>query len=454
MTLDNRPEDAPEITSIDELEDHLRAAEKPPSAFRVGMEHEKIGLLEDTLQPVPFSGTRSIEAVLKMLVDRFGFSSYTENSDLVALTKADTTISLEPGGQFELSGAVLENNHQTCRELNDHRDITRAIGDELGIIWLGVGHTPFARRDEISWVPKKRYSIMRRYLSKRGERALDMMLRTGTVQANYDWSDEADMVLKVRTASAVTSIVSAIYANSAIIEGKTTGWASERQRVWLSVDPDRCGLPTFVFDEDFGYRRYVEWALDVPMFFIRRGGKYLDNVTGMPFRHFLEHGHEGHRARHSDWEDHLTTLFPEVRLKAYIEVRGADCCDRELNCAYPALWKGLLYHPPAAEAACELTSDWSELEREEALVEVARHGLTAKVNGRSINDLARELTDIAHQGLVDQRSLNDHGEDETKFLEPIYSLIEQGKSPGAIAAELWSGEMREEPRALVDYYRF
>ncbi len=455
MTLDNRPEDTPEISGIDDLLGIFAAAEKPENEFRVGMEHEKIGLLEDTLEPVPYFGTRSIEAVLKQLIDRLGFVPVKEHGkDIIALVKAGTAISLEPGGQLELSGAVLENNHQTCRELTEHRDITRKLGEDLGIIWLGVGHTPFASKEQISWVPKTRYDIMRRYLSTRGKRALDMMLRTGTVQANFDWSNEADMVLKMRAATSVTSIVSAIYANSAIVEGKTTGWVSERQRIWLSVDRDRCGLLTFVFDDDFGYRRYVEWALDVPMFFIRRDGRYVESVTGMPFRTFLEHGHDGHRARISDWEDHLTTLFPEVRLKAYLEVRGADCCDRDMNCAFPALWKGLLYDRDSTEAACALTKDWSIPDRQQALIDVARHGLGASVRGRPMRDLAHELVDIARDGLAAQQALNAHGKDETEFLVPIDEVVEDGRSPGQVAAKLWEGEARGNIRRLVEHYRF
>lgn len=455
MTLDNRPEDTPDISSTNELALALRAGEKPEREFRVGMEHEKIGLLEDTLEPLPYSGPRSIEAILEMLIDRLGFSPVMEQGrDLIALTKQGTAVSLEPGGQLELSGAILENNHQTCRELTEHRDITRSLGKELGVVWLGVGHTPFARRDELDWVPKTRYGIMRRYLSGQGDRALDMMLRTGTVQANFDWSDEADMVLKMRAASSVTSLVSAIYANSSIVEGKTTGWVSERQRIWRSVDPDRSGLLTFVFDEDFGYERYVEWALDVPMFFIRREGRYVQSVTGMPFRAFLKHGCDGHRARFSDWEDHLTTLFPEVRIKAYLEVRGADCCDRELNCALPALWKGLLYHRPAAEAACELTAHWTPSEREQAIVAVARQGLEAEVAGQSILDLAHEMVDISRDGLIAQRALNAVGHDETGYLDPVYEVIENGRSPGKVAAELWDGSMRKDPKKLIGHYRF
>jgi glutamate--cysteine ligase len=454
MSLDNRPEDAPEIDGIDALVDGLRAAETPRERFRVGMEHEKIGLLEEDLSPVPYHGDRSIATVLRLLSERRGFTPYYEGDHVIALTKAGTAISLEPGGQLELSGAVLESNHQTCRELTEHRDFTRTIGDELGILWLGVGHTPFARRDEIFWVPKARYGIMKRYLPARGDRALDMMLRTGTVQANYDWSDEADMVRKMRAATAVTSLVSAIYANAAIVEGEVTGWVSERQRSWLSVDPDRCGLPTFVFDEDFGYRRWVEWALDVPMFFIRREGRYVEGVAGMPFRTFLEKGFEGMRARISDWEDHLTTLFPEVRLKAYLEVRGADCCDRDLNCALPALWKGLLYDDEATDAALALTRSWSLEGRRQLVADVARLGLGASVDGHRVLDLCRELVEIAREGLASQRALNDLGEDETKFLGPIDRLLDGGKSPGQIAAEKWTGALGRDPRKLAEHYRF
>lgn len=436
------------------LVDLMRRAEKREGCVRVGMEHEKIGLVAADLSPLPYSGPASIESVFRILVERFGFERFLEGEDTIALVKAGTSVSLEPGCQLELSGAILKDIFETCQELTEHRDLTRAVGDELGILWLGVGHRPFATKDQVHWVPKTRYRIMRQYLPTRGSMGLDMMLQTGTVQSNFDFSSEEDFVRKMRAAMAVTSIVSAIYANAAIVEGKTIGWASWRQRIWRDMDPDRSGLLHFVFDPDFGYRRYVEWALDVPMFFIRRGGHYVDGVTGTPFRKFLESGWEGAHATLSDWNDHLTTLFPEVRAKGYIEVRGADCCDRDLNCAHPALWKGLLYDRQATDAAWELGRHWTRAEREQLLWDVARHGLDARVRDESMLELARELLAIAREGLVRQRPGVHPDMTEAPFLDPIGAVLERGKSPGRVAAELWDGEFAHDRHRLVEHYRF
>ena len=283
---------------------------------------------------------------------------------------------------------------------------------------------------------------------------LDMMLQTGTVQSNFDYASEEDFVLKMRAATAVSSIVSAIYANASIVEGKTVGWASWRQRIWRDVDPDRSGILHFVFDPDFGYRRYIEWALDVPMFFIRRGGSYVGEIAGTPFRHFLENGWDGTRARLSDWNDHLTTLFPEVRAKGYIEVRGADCCDKDLNCAHPALWKGILYDRTACEQALELAGAWTREEREASLTDVARDGLGAKVRGRTLLELAWDLFAISRDGLIRQRPGEHPDMTEAPFLDPIRRVLQSGKSPGTIAAELWDGEFQHDKHKLVEHYRF
>ncbi len=454
MSLDRGSEQAPEITGVEMLVDGFRRAEKPESGFRVGMEHEKIGLVAADLSPLPYSGPASIEAVFQVLVDRFGFERFKEGEDTIALVKEGTSVSLEPGGQLELSGATLRDIFATCTELTEHRDITRALGDELGILWLGVGHRPFATKEQVQWVPKTRYRIMRRYLPTRGSMGLDMMLQTGTVQSNFDYSSEEDFVHKMRAATAVSSIVSAIYCNASIVEGKTIGWTSWRQRIWRDVDPDRSGILHFVFDGDFGYRRYVEWALDVPMFFIRRGGGYVGEIAGTPFRHFLERGFEGHRATLADWSDHLTTLFPEVRAKGYIEVRGADCCDKDLNCAHPALWKGILYDRTACDAALALGGDLSRAERDQLLTDVARDGLDARARGRSMLDLAKELVAIARDGLVRQRPGEHPDMTEAPFLDPIRHVLDRGKSPGKIAAELWDGEFAHDRHKLVEYYRF
>ena len=454
MSLDPLTESTEEIQSLDQLVELHRASETPAEELRVGMEHEKIGLLEGSLQPVPYEGPRSISAIFQALVERFDFEPHYEGEKIIALKKDGTHVSLEPGGQLELSGAVLHNNHETCAELKAHRDLAHAVGDELGIAWLGIGHTPFATREEISWMPKGRYAIMRRYLPTRGERGLDMMLRTGTVQANFDYLDEADMAQKMRVAMAVSPLVSAIYANSPLVEGKATGWVSERQRIWTDVDPDRTGVLPFVFRDDFGYQDYVEWALDVPMFFIRRGGRYLDGVTGTPFRTFWERGFEGHRATLTDWQDHLTTLFPEVRLKGYIEVRSADCGSRLLNCAFPALWKGLLYDREAAEAAWALCRGIDPDTHRELIRDVAKIGLRAEAKGRPVLGLVQELVEISAEGLRRQGALDDKGRDERFYLDSVRAVLERGESPGETLVRSWEGELGRDPKALVEHLRF
>lgn len=453
MSLDSPDIDDAPVCHPEDLLRPLRAGEKPRDAFRVGMEHEKLGLLEDTLEPVPYFGERSISRVLDILVEQEGFEPFYEGDHIIALKRAGTHISLEPAGQLELSGAVLPDNHATCVELTQHRDLTHEVGEALDIVWLGLGHQPFARREDLHWVPKKRYEVMKSYLPTRGGRALDMMLRTGTVQANFDYQDEADLSRRMTAAMRVSPIASALYANSPIVEGKTTGWVSERQRIWTDVDPDRTGFLDFIVRGDFGYRDWVEWALDVPMFFIRREGRYLQDVTGVPFREFMNKGAGGHVATMSDWQDHLTTLFPEVRVKSYLEVRGADCANRDLNCAFPALWKGVLYDEDATAAATAL-GDFSLETLELARRDVAKDGLEAKIGPHRAVDLARELLRISREGLRREHALNSRGQDETKFLDPLDELVDGGRSPGRILAELWDGEWAHDKRKLVEYTRF
>ncbi|MDF1563774.1 MAG: glutamate--cysteine ligase [Deltaproteobacteria bacterium] len=448
------PDQTPIIESIGQLEAYFRGHEKPRDAFRVGMEHEKVGLSSSTLQPLAYFGPGGIEEVLKRGVEEAGFEPIYEHEAIIGLKRDGTSVTLEPGGQLELSGAILEDNHATCKELTEHAALVHRIGDDLGILWLGTGHHPFARREDIHWMPKGRYAIMRSYLPTRGGRALDMMLRTGTVQANYDYASEEDMVRKMRAALSVTSLVSAIYANSPLVEGKLTGWVSERQRIWLDVDPDRTGLLPFVFDEDFGYQRYLEWALDVPMFFLRRRGQFLSKICGVPFRRFLEEGFEGIQPRMGDFEDHLTTLFPEVRLKGYLEVRGADGCRRDLNCALPALWKGILYDDDASEAAIALMADVDARGRERLREAVAREGLEAKVDQVNVLERARELLAISQEGLKRQACLDANGRDERVYLEEVDRILSLGKSPGHLVAEFWQKDWGAHPERLAEHCKF
>ena len=441
------------VAAISELIDYLRGGEKPPDSFRVGTEHEKIGLRAEDLGPVPYEGERGIGALLEEIAREDDWTPVLEAGNVIALVKDGASITLEPGGQVELSGAPVRTIFETCNEFNRHLDLVRRVSAPLGLIWLSVGCNPLHEVEKIPQMPKARYRIMRRYLPSRGELSLHMMHLSATVQANLDYSDEADMVAKMRTAMGVTPIVSAMFANSSLSGGKPSGFVSRRVHFWRHTDPDRCGLLPFVFEPDFGYARYVEWALDVPMFFVVRDGKYLP-AEGMTFRQFLETGFEGHRATLTDFDRHLTTLFPEVRLKRVLEMRGADAVPSHLTCALPALWKGLLYDADALAAAWELVEDWSFEEREAALDAVARGGLAAVVPGGPVLPLARELVSIAFGGLRRIGHPGESRDDERGFLEPLFAQLETGKSPGQVILDYWEGDWGGSFHRLIEYARY
>lgn len=447
MSLDVDKVGSPPIRSEEDLVEIFRRSERPRAEWKIGMEHEKFGFLDGTTEPVPYEGNRGIRSVLERF-GRYGYRPFLEDGRPIAATMPGAAISLEPGGQLELSGRPFADTHGCREELLHHVAQAKAIGAELGIVWAGIGYRPFGTTDRMPWMPKVRYGVMRAYLPTRGRLALDMMLMTCTVQANYDFESEEDMVRKMRAAMSVSSLVSAIWANSFLVDGKDSGYASFRYAVWNETDPDRCGLLPFVFEPDFGYRRWVEYALDVPMFFIRRGGRYLE-ASHLTFRRFLREGLSGHRATVGDFEDHLTTLFPEVRLKNVIEVRGADAADTELNAALPAFWKGILYDEEACAAATALTAQLSFEERLELQREVARHGLSARCRLGSVLDLARELYRIAAAGLARQDLRNASGEDERVLLAPVEEILESGRSPADRWRERWNGDLARDPVRLV-----
>jgi glutamate--cysteine ligase len=446
------PSPAPPL-GVEDLVAAFRDAEKPTAAWRVGTEHEKIGVLEPGWDRVPYEGERGIGTLLQRLADADAWKPVYEGPSVVALEKEGASITLEPGGQIELSGAPLRTISQTCSEFNTHVDLVKRVSEDMGIAWLGLGADPLHRVAEIPVVPKGRYAIMRSYLPARGSMALEMMHATATVQANFDYADEEDMAQKFRTAMGVTPIVSAIFANSSLAGGRPSGFVSRRVEIWRHTDPDRCGLLHFAFEPGFGYRDYVEWALDVPMFFLVRDHHYRP-AGGISFRRFLEQGLGGERATLDDWDLHLTTVFPEVRLKRFIEVRGADAVPRGLTCALPALWKGLLYDGESRAAAFALVAGWDREAREAALREVARRGLAAAAGGRPVLELARELCEISSQGL---RRIAERGEtdwDERAFLEPVRAQLELGKSPGEVVLERWQGEWQGHPERLIEYARY
>ena len=452
--MSGQPKSEPSaVGSVADLVAFARKGEKPRAAFRVGTEHEKIGIRLADLRPVPYAGENGIAGLLAAVAELDGWTPVREGDALVALEKDGASITLEPGGQLELSGAPLRTIFETCQEFHRHLDLIRRVSEPRGIVWLSLGANPLHDVDEIPRVPKARYAVMRSFLPPRGEFALHMMHLTATVQANLDYASEDDMVAKMRTAMGVSPLVSALFANSSLYLGKPSGFVSRRVHIWRHVDPDRCGLLPFVFEPGFGYERYVEWALDVPMFFVLRDGRYLPS-DGMSFRRFLAEGFEGGPATLQDWNLHLTTLFPEVRLKQFLEVRGADAVPPGLTCALPALWKGLLYDDPAREAAWRLVADWSFPEREAALEAVARRGLAAEVAGRPVLPLARELVAIARDGLVRIGDGAGGQSDERGFLDPLQAVAERGRSPGEEVLLRWESEWERSPARLIEYARY
>lgn len=410
---------------------------KPRDRWRVGTEAEKHGVFRDGA-PLPFLGPRSVSTVLEQLGARHGWRIEREHAEgpPIQASRGEASITLEPGAQLELSGAPLATVHETAAEFRQHLDELRPIAEELGIVWLGLGFHPFATRDELPWVPKLRYPIMRAYLPTRGALALDMMLRTCTVQANLDYASEADAMRKLRASLRVQPIVTAMFANSPLVEGAITGERTHRGAVWLAVDPDRSGLLPFAWKEGASFRDYVEWALDVPMFLVKRGDRVHRN-TGQTFRAFLADGFEGVRATREDWLTHLNTLFPEVRLKRTLEMRGADSQSTDLVPAQAAIWKGLIYDDGALSALESLGAHWEHDELERARPGIAREALRARLAGREVGEWASELLSIAERGLRRIAARDEAGNDESIHLAPLRKLIEKGLSPAdALLAQL------------------
>lgn len=440
------------IGSIAELVEHFRLGEKPRERFRIGTEHEKFGFLRSNYAPLPFDGPSGIESILNAITENpllwesgESWKAIQESGRTIALYSEDgAAITLEPGGQIELSGAPLATVHQTCEEVNRHLALLRRVSIPRGVGFIGMGFHPTARWEDMPSVPKNRYTVMEPYMRKRGSRGIDMMKRTGTVQANFDYESEADMVASFRTALAISPVVAAIFVNSPFKEGKPSGVLSERLLCWADTDPDRCGYPAVVFEKDFGYERWVEWVLDVPMYFVRRDGIHHD-FAGASFREFLAHGLDGHHATLRDFQDHLTTVFTEVRLKQYLEVRGADCGPWSRICALSALWKGILYNRVARESAWALMELPSAHELDRLQLDVARHGFNARYRGQSVLDLARRLVDISSGGLEQIGARNARNEDERRFLQPLRQALDEGLTFAEMLLKLyrekWNGSL-------------
>lgn len=415
----------------DALLEPFYEALKPEAQWRVGTEAEKFGVLADSYAPLPYDGPRSVRAVLAALAQRFGWQPETEfaGGDVIALKRELASITLEPGGQLELSGAPFTSIHDTQAEWEEHIRELHEVGDPLGIAWLGIGFHPLAQQSELPWVPKLRYAIMRDYLPRRGSMGLDMMRRTCTVQANLDYASEADALRKLRVGLALSPVITAMFANSPLYEGAIGREQSRRALVWLHMDPDRTGLLPFLWGEQASFERYVEWALDVPMFMIKRAGKAVHN-TGQTFRAFMRDGFEGTEATVDDWVAHLGTLFPEVRLKRTIELRGADSQPYGATAALPALAKGLFYDSVALDKAEALAATLSFEVAQNVREEIARSGLRAQLRGRLVREWALELVQIARGGLMRwQARQPDPRGDETRYLDPLQQRLIDGKSP-------------------------
>jgi len=418
------------IESRDDLAAYLAAGCKPKERWRIGTEHEKFGYRLSDHKPLPYEGATSIRAMLEGLRDRFGWKPILEGANIIGLEKDGANVSLEPGGQLELSGAPLETIHQTCDEVNSHLAEVREVADAIGAGFIGLGAAPVWRHEDMDTMPKGRYGIMKAYMPKRGTRGLHMMFRTCTVQVNLDWSTEADMVQKFRVALALQPVATALFANSPFWEGKPADRLSYRSYCWQDLDPDRTGMLPFVFEDGFGFERYVDYALDVPMYFVYRDGRYID-ASGQSFRDFLEGrlpAAPGEKPTLSDWADHLTTIFPEARIKKFMEMRGADGGPWRRLCALPALWVGLMYDQGALDAAWDLAKGWTEAQRAQLRLDAGRIGLKAQIAGRSLQDVAKDVLEISGAGLKARARAGAIDSDETHFLNALREIVATGRT--------------------------
>ncbi|MBB5722937.1 glutamate--cysteine ligase [Loktanella ponticola] len=447
-----------------QIEDHSQLAEmlskgcKPKEDWRIGTEHEKFGYCQDSLMPLPYEGDRSIKAVLNGLKTRYNWAPVEEGGNIIGLTKDGANVSLEPGGQLELSGAPLETIHQTCDEVNVHLEEVKSVADEIGVKFIGLGAAPEWTHEQMPLMPKGRYKLMNAYMEKVGTHGTQMMRRTCTVQVNLDFGSEADMVQKLRTSLALQPVATALFANSPFFEGKVNGHKSWRGRIWRSLDDSRTGMLPWVFEDGMGFERWVDWVLDVPMYFVYRDGKYID-ALGMSFRDFLKGelpALPGEKPLLSDWADHLTTVFPEARIKQFIEMRGADGGPWRRLCALPAFWVGMMYDQTALDAAWDLCKDWTAEQREALRVAASVDGLQAKVDGINMHDLAREVVAISHAGLKARAKPGAGGmvADETHFLNALHETIETGKTPADELLDHYNGDWNGDLKRIYSDYSY
>ena len=444
--------------SFNSLVSWLSSKEKDPKQWCIGTEHEKFIYTLDEFAPVAYGGDKGIEAILHYLSDTYDMTPIMENGMYVALkTNEGASISLEPGGQLELSGNIVKTLHHSCIETSKHLRQMLDVTAKLGLGMIGLGFHPTASKEQINWMPKGRYKIMKNYMPKVGNLGLDMMLRTCTIQTNLDYQDEEDMRRKFKTSLALQPIATALFANSPIKDGRLTKIQSNRALVWTDTDPDRCGVPQCVFEPNFGYEQWIDYVLDVPMYFIYRDGQYLD-VAGKSFRKFMnsEYSDEffGHTASMLDFEDHITTIFPDVRLKGYLEMRGADGGPWSVICALPALWVGLLYDAEALQKAEAIANQFSHQDVVNARISAAKDGLKGQIGSQNIHQVAKQLIEIAEIGLKSRARMNKDGEDERKFLTPLKTIVNSGLTQADIVSGLYYHEWKEDIKKVYTYYRY
>jgi len=430
MPADTPIQSAP-LTDKKQLIDYMESGCKPADKWRIGTEHEKFAYNIDDLRPLEYEGPGGVRALLEGLT-QFGWEPVLEHGKPIALVKPDfSSITLEPAGQVELSGAPVENIHQTCTEVSEHLRQVKAVAKDLGIGFIGLGYQPKWSLKDQPWMPKARYEIMRNHMQKVGTMGLDMMQATCTVQVNLDFDSEANMVKMFRISLALQPIATALWANSPFKNGKPSGYLSYRSHIWTDTDPARCGTLPFVFEDGFGFERYVDYMLDVPMYFVYRNGEYID-ASGLSFRDFMAGKLAvlpGELPTVKDWEDHLTVAFPEVRLKKFLEMRGADGGPWNRLCALPAFWVGLLYDTQARDAAWDLIKDWTPEEHLTLRRDVPKYALSTPFRGGTIGDVALDALEISHQGLSRRGVLDVVGLDETHFLNPLFQIADSGLTP-------------------------
>lgn len=443
------------ISGKRDLVEYLAQGCRPPEDWRIGTEHEKFVFQQETYLPAPYEGEWGIRALLEGM-GRFGWEPVIEGGKPVGLILDDCAITLEPGGAVELAGAQLETIHQTCAEVHVHLNQIKEVAGDIGVGLIGIGFHPKRERAEIPWMPKGRYGIMRDYMPKVGTLGLDMMLRTTTVQVNLDFESEADMVRKFRVSLALQPIATAMFANSPFREGKPSGYLSLRSHVWEDTDPGRCGILPFVFEDGMGFERYVDYMLDVPMYFVYRDGAYID-ASGQSFRDFMDGtlpALPGELPTIGDWVDHLTTVFPEVRLKRFIEMRGADGGPWQRLCALPALWTGLLYDSGALDAAWDMVKGWTAEEHRMLRAEVPKTALHTRFRDRTVRDLAASMLEIASNGLRRRNRLDRNGSDESGFLGTLFEIVDSGRTPAEEMLDKFQGEWNGEVDGVFRDYAY